>query len=429
MLARPHHRKDWYKSRALLSTHRSSCAATIRSRISFGNLRAACSVRIECIVPLLGLCGRGRSRIALVAAVVLSGWLLRERTSHPAEDGRLSPVDISYAELMLRTRFTEMFGLAYPVMSAPMGLHSGGRLAGAVTAAGGLGSFGGTHPAKGPDWIQAEIATVRALTDGPFAIGFITAFIPMFEPLFDAALHADTPPTVIAFSFGDPRPWLDRAKNVGATTMCQVQTYDDAAQAVDAGTDVLVVQGTEAGGHTGTMSLLPFLAGAAARWPDVPLLAAGGIADGRTLAAALTAGADGAWLGTAFMATPEAVEVHDVNKELIVASDGGDTVLDRAYDIVSGLPWPNGIGLRVRRNRFTDEWAGREAELQSRREEFAAAPGAVPFETPPSPDTDMVLYGQSAAFVTAVRPAAEIVRVVSEEAESILRSRPPTLLA
>ena len=160
----------------------------------------------------------------------------------------------------------------------------------------------------------------------------------------------------------------------------------------------------------------------------MPLLAAGGIADGRTLAAALTAGADGAWLGTAFLATPEAVEVHDVHKDLIVASDGGDTVFDLAYDIVSGLPWPAGIGTRLRRNRFTDEWAGREAELAARREEFAAPPGAVPFGKPPDPDTDAVLYGQSAAFVDAVRPAADVVRTICADAEAILRNRPSALL-
>jgi nitronate monooxygenase len=335
---------------------------------------------------------------------------------------------------MLHTRFTEMFGLTYPVMSAPMALHSGGRLAGAVSAAGGLGSFGGIHPAKGPDWMAAEMGAVRAATDGPFAVGFITAFIPVFEPLFDAALEAGTDPggtaapPVIALSFGDPQPWLDKAKQAGARTMCQVQTLHDAAGAVAAGADVLVVQGTEAGGHTGEMSLLPFLAAAAARWPDVPLLAAGGIADGRTLAAILTAGADGAWVGTAFLATPEAVEVHDLHKELIVASDGGDTVFTRAYDILSGLPWPEGIGERTRRNRFTDEWKGREVELQQRREEFAAPPGTVPFAKPPNPDTEDILYGQGAGFVTAVRPAAEVLRAICDDAEAILRTRPARLL-
>ena len=327
---------------------------------------------------------------------------------------------------MLRTRFSEMFALTHPIMSAPMALHSGGHLAGAVSAAGGLGSFGGVNPGKGPDWIEAEIATIRSATGGPFGVGFITDFIPFFEPLFDAAIGAATAPAVIALSFGDPQPWLDRVKQAGIRVMCQVQTLDDAARAVDAGADVLVVQGTEAGGHTGTMSLLPFLATAAQRWPEVPLLAAGGIADGRTLAAALTAGADGAWLGTAFLATPEAVEVHDIHKDLIVASDGGDTVFDLAYDIVSALPWPEGIGTRLRRNRFTEEWAGREAELESRKAEFAAGPPS-PGKAP-DPDTDQVLYGQSAAFVSAIRPAAGVLRTICADAEAILRNRPAQLL-
>ncbi len=328
---------------------------------------------------------------------------------------------------MLRTRFTEMFGLSYPVMSAPMALHSGGTLAAAVSAAGGLGSFGGIHPVKGPDWIRAEIATIRSRTDRPFAVGFITPFLPFAAALFDAAVSER--PAVIALSFADPRPWLDQAKAVDARVICQVQNYDDAELAVAAGTDVLVAQGTEAGGHTGTMGLLPFLAGLVVRYPEVPILAAGGIADGRTLAAALTAGADGAWVGTALLATPDAVEVHELHKDLIVGSDGTDTVFTRVYDIVSGLPWPAAIGERVRRNRFTDEWSGREVELQDRREEIAPPAGSNPFEAPPDPDTSAVLYGQSAGLVNAVRPAAEVVRTISDDAERILRSRPQAILA
>lgn len=320
-----------------------------------------------------------------------------------------------------------MFGLSYPVMSAPMALHSGGTLAAAVSAAGGLGSFGGIHPAKGPDWIRDEIAIIRAITDRPFAVGFITPFLPFAGPLFDAAVAER--PAVIALSFADPRPWLDQAKAADARVMCQVQNYDSAELAVAAGADVLVAQGTEAGGHTGTMSLLPFLAGLVSRYPDVPILAAGGIADGRTLAAALTAGADGAWLGTALLATPEAVEVHDVHKDLIVGSDGTDTVFTRVYDIVSGLPWPTAIGERVRRNRFTDEWSGREVELIDRREEVAPPEGSNPFEAPPDPETSAVLYGQSAGLVDAIRPAAEVVRTISDDAEHILRSRPRAILS
>ena len=316
---------------------------------------------------------------------------------------------------MIRTRFTERFGLAHPLMSAPMALHSGGTLAGAVTAAGGLGSFGGVHPERGPDWIRREVATIRARTDGPYAVGFITAFLGPARPLFDAVLAEG--PTAVALSFGDPAPWIPAIRDAGAAVICQVQTLEHARVAVDAGADVLVVQGNEAGGHTGTMGLLPFLALAADRFPDVPMLAAGGVADGRTLAAALLAGADGAWLGTAFLATPEAVEVEDEHKRRVVDSDGTDTVFTRTFDLLSGLPWPVGIGDRMGRNATADEWEGREAELLARRAEIAE-------QRPPEP----LRYGPAAGFVPAVRPAAEVVRSISAGAEAILRARPGALL-
>jgi nitronate monooxygenase len=327
---------------------------------------------------------------------------------------------------MLRTRFSEMFGLAYPIMSAPMAMHSCGTLAAAVSAAGGLGSFAGIHRAKGPEWVDAEVATIRASTQRPFAIGFITAFLGSVTGQFEAALAAR--PSAIVFSFANPEPWIARAKAAGARTICQVQDYGGAEQAVAAGADVLIAQGTEAGGHTGTMSVLPLLAGLAARYPDVPVLAAGGIGDGRTLAAVLTAGADGASLGTAFLATPEAVQVHDIRKRLIVESDGSDTVFTRAYDIISGLPWPAGIGERVRRNTFTEQWSEREAELRERRDDIAGPAAANPFAGTPDPGTSQILYGQSAGFVRAVRPAAEVVGTICDEAEQILRSRPGALL-
>jgi nitronate monooxygenase len=320
---------------------------------------------------------------------------------------------------MIRTRLTERFGLAHPIMSAPMALHSGGTLAAAVTAAGGLGSFGGINPRGGPEWLRAEVERIRSTTDGPFGVGFITAFLDAARPLFDAALEAQ--PTVVALSFGDPAPWIPAIRSAGAAVMCQVQTLADAAAAVDAGCDVLVVQGNEAGGHTGTMGTLPFVALAAERFPDVPLLAAGGIGDGRTLAAALLAGADGAWLGTAFLATDEAVEVPEEHKRRVVGSDGGDTVFTRAHDLLSGLPWPEGIGDRMGRNDFADEWAGREAELVARRDELVAGDRPRPAEP--------LRYGPSAGFVGAVRPAGEVVRAVSAAAEAVLRGRPVQLLS
>lgn len=313
---------------------------------------------------------------------------------------------------MIRTRFTELFGLDHPLMSAPMAMHSGGTLAAEVSAAGAMGSFGGFNPAKPPDWITEQAALVRARSDRPFAIGFITSLLAFAEPHFQAALDAH--PDAIALSFSDPGPFAGRVKDAGIRLICQVQTADDAELAVGAGADVLVAQGNEAGGHTGTMGLLPFLVAVAARHPDIPLLAAGGVADGRTLAAALLAGADGAWLGTAFLATHEAVEIADDYKAAIVASDGGDTVFTRVYDIAAGVPWPPGIGERVRRDAFTDEWHEREAELPAHRGEVA--PG-----TP-------LRYGQSAAFVHEVRSAAEVVRQISDDAERVLRDRSATLL-
>jgi len=313
---------------------------------------------------------------------------------------------------MIRTRFTDLFQLEHPIMAAPMTMHSGGQLAAAVSAAGGLGSFGGLHVTEPPEWVTAQAALVRESTDRPFAIGFITPFLDFAESYFQAAL--DARPTAIALSFSDPGAWARRAKDAGCAVICQAQTFADAQLAVDAGADVLVAQGTEAGGHTGTMSLLPFLAGIADAHPDTVLLAAGGIGNGRTLAAALLTGADGAWLGTPFLATLEAVEIADDHKAAIIASDGGDTIFTRTYDIASGLPWPSGIGERVRRDAFTDEWTEREAQLRSEREGVTAG--------------EPLLYGESARFVDAVRPAAEVVRRISEHAEHVLRDRPVALL-
>jgi nitronate monooxygenase len=304
-----------------------------------------------------------------------------------------------------------MFGLEHPVMSAPMARHSGGTLAAAVSAAGGLGSFGGLS-AEGPDWVRAQVELIRARTDRPYAIGFITPFLDFTSELFDAALEAR--PDAIALSFSDPGDWGRRVKDAGSRLICQVQTFADVDLALGAGADVLAAQGTEAGGHTGTMTLLPLLCGIAEQCPDVPLLAAGGVADGRTLATALIAGADGGWVGTAFLATPECVEIGDDHKRAIVASAGDDTVFTRAYDIASGMPWPSGIGERVQRDAFTDEWTDREADLRAQRDAV----------DPPAAD----LYGQSARFVDSVRPAADVVRRISDGAERVLRERSGRLL-
>src|SRR5262245_3286533 len=313
---------------------------------------------------------------------------------------------------MIRTRFTEMFGLEHPVMSAPMAMHSGGTLAAAVSAAGGLGSFGG-FTMEGPEWVRTQAGYVRDKTDRPFPVGFITPFLGFAEDLFEAALHAR--PDAIALSFSDPGEWGRRVKDAGCRLICQVQTFADVDLALAAGADVLAAQGNEAGGHTGTMALLPLLCGIAEQHPELPLLAAGGIGDGRTLAAALLAGADRAWLGTAFLATHEAVEISDEHRRAIVESDGGDTVFTKAYDIALGASWPSGTVVRMQLDACTDEWLEREAELRAHASDVEAPSSAR-------------LFGQSARFVEAVRPAADVVRSISESAERVLRERPGQLV-
>jgi len=329
---------------------------------------------------------------------------------------------------MLKTLITEMFGLRYPVMSAPMGLHSGGGIAAAVSKAGGLGMFGGTNPA-GPDWVREQINLVRGQTNKPFGIGFITHLNPAFPQLFDVALEEKVP--VIAFSFADPQLWLERAKQNGATTICQVQDLAGARQAIAAGTDILVAQGNEAGGHTGTMGLLPLLTTLLDKFPDVPVLAAGGITSGSALAGVLAAGAQGAWIGTAFLATPECVEVPESFKAKIVQSDGEDTVYTEVFDILDPEifkipPWPEGIAARTLNNRFAQEWHGREDELRSQLDKVI--PAYLEALQRRDPEVCSVMFGQSAGFVESIRPAAEVLKDICEDAERILKQRLSGLL-
>jgi nitronate monooxygenase len=324
---------------------------------------------------------------------------------------------------MLRTRITDLLHIAHPVMSAPMSNHSGGRLAAAVSRAGGLGSFGAIND-FGTDWVREQIAYIRSQTELPFAVGFITHLIPTMAGNFEAAIEEQVP--VIAFSFSDPKPWLGRAKEAGAITMCQVQTREGAKEAVDAGADVLVAQGNEAGGHTGSMNLLPLLTAIVEEFPQVPVMASGGIATGRALAAVLAAGAEGAWLGTAMLATPEAVEVPAEFKERVIQCDGQDTTFTRFYDLLGDPPWPPGIAGRVYRNRLVREWEGREEEVRLQREELASDVAYA--RARHDAEAASVYMGQSAGSVDAIRPAAQVLHDVCQQAEETLRNRTQSLL-
>ena len=323
---------------------------------------------------------------------------------------------------MIKTRFTDLFGLQYPVMSAPMANHSGGTLAAAVSRAGGLGTFGAINPG-GADWVRDQVRYVKSHTERSYGAGFITAFIR--GPEFEACVEEGVP--LLVFSFGDPAPWLKRARDAGIRTMCQVQTVDGARRAADLGADVIIAQGNEAGGHSGYLTTLPIVSMVLDAVPHVPVIAAGGIADGRATAAVLAAGADGVMVGTAFLATPEAVEALDSHKRIILESNGEDTVHTQVYDFMSGAPWPEGIGGRVRRNAFMREWEGREGELRSRREEVL--PRLREGQRSRDPEVESVWVGQGAGLVREIRPAADIVTSISDEAERILRQRPAQILA
>ena len=316
---------------------------------------------------------------------------------------------------MLRTRFTDLLNLDYPVMSAPMSNHSGGQLATAVTLAGGLGTFGGTND-FGPEWLREQIAHIRSQTGRPFGVGFISQLIEYNTTNIEIALEERVP--VFIFSFADPDLWVRRAKDAGAVAICQVQSLELARQSVDAGADVLLAQGNEAGGHTGEMNLLPLLVELVELYPHLPVLAAGGITSGRALAGAIATGAEGASLGTAMLATQEAEEVPPAFKEQVLMSDGQDSTFTRLYDLLGTRPWPEGIAGRVYRNRLVREWDGRDAEILARREELAS--DVAEARARHDPEASAVYMGQGAGHVTSIRPAGDVVRDICEGAEQIL---------
>ena len=223
----------------------------------------------------------------------------------------------------MQTRFTEHFGLRYPLVSAPIAQMSGSALAAAVSKAGGLGTFGAVcaRPFEIPaQYVRASIARVRAETDRPFGVGFITHHLEEDATNFELALAEEVP--VILLSFADPTRWLRRIKARGLRAICQVQRMEDARIALDEGADAIAVQGERAGGHCGAADLLTFLGAARVAFPDSLLLAAGGIGDRAALLDAMDAGAEGAWIGTGFRATSECQEITEAERRAILASGG-----------------------------------------------------------------------------------------------------------
>jgi nitronate monooxygenase len=314
-----------------------------------------------------------------------------------------------------KTRLTEFFNIEYPILSAPMALISGGRLAAAVTSAGGLGLIGGGYGDS--DWLRREFDLAEGTRVG---CGFITWSLARKPELLDEALERQ--PATMMLSFGDLEPFADRIREVGVPLIAQVQTLDHAYQALDAGADILVAQGSEAGGHgmtvRSTFTLVPDVVDLAAeRSPETLVLAAGGVADGRGLAAALTLGADGVVVGTRFWATPEAL-VSPRAQERALRASGDDTYRTRVYDIVRRLDWPPEYNERTLSNPFCDGWHGNESELLSSLPDavsiYEAALAAEDF------NIAAMFVGEAIGRINDVRPAADLVADMAADADRIL---------
>ncbi|MEM7694255.1 MAG: nitronate monooxygenase [Pseudomonadota bacterium] len=315
----------------------------------------------------------------------------------------------------LATRLTERLGLTAPILCAPMAFVTGGRLAAAVSAAGGLGLIGGGYG----DTAFVE-AAFREAGNARVGCGFITWRLAADPSALHAALaHA---PSAVMLSFGDPAPFAPTIKAAGATLICQVQDRAGAEAAAAAGADVIVAQGAEAGGHgatRATMTLVPEVRDLLGS--DALLVAAGGIADGRGLAAALALGADGVLMGSRFWAAAEAL-THPRHQDAGVAATGDATVRQRATDIARGYDWPAPYTARVLRNAFVSRWegdpAGHRAIADDARDAYTAG-----FAAGDTEDVG-VFVGEAAGLIHDVAPAAEIVARTVAEAEAVLSALP-----
>lgn len=314
----------------------------------------------------------------------------------------------------MQTRLTERLQIEHPVMLAGMGGVSYHRLVAAVSEAGGFGCLGAS--AMGFDKMVEEIDAVRAATDKPFGVDLLTAAPGDLAASVNAI--ADGGGTVFVAGLGVPRDVIDLCHERGLLVINMCGKVHHAVKAVAAGCDIVVAQGTEAGGHTGTIATLALVPQVVDAVGDrVPVVAAGGISDGRGLAAALSLGADGVWIGTRFIATPEARSVPGYKDRLLALAEDG-TVVTRAY---------TGKTCRVIRNRYTDEFdaAGGVAEPFPGQFIKSMNDGAnhlgADEDTPGiDPDIEFFPAGQGAGMINELVPAADIVASMMAEAEATL---------
>src|SRR5215471_11707608 len=310
----------------------------------------------------------------------------------------------------ISTRLTELLGIEHPVLLAPMDLVADGKLAAAVSRAGGFGIIGGGYGEEA--WLTREM---DAAGDARVGVGFITWSMAKRLKLLDTVLERR--PAAVMLAFGDVRPHSEKIKRAGALLICQVQTLEQVGEAVSNGADVLVAQGAEGGGHGISRSTFPFVPAVVDAAPDVPVAAAGGVADGRGLAAALMLGADGVLVGTRFYASQDAAGLPAAKKRMVTAT-GDRTIRSILFDIARRNVWPAPYSGCVLQNDFSEKWRGREADLLQHQEEeaarYAAARAASDF------DTAAVIAGEVVDLITDIPSAAEIVERMMASATHLL---------
>jgi len=297
----------------------------------------------------------------------------------------------------------EILGIDKPVVLAPMGSVAGGALAAAVSGAGGLGLIGAGY--GDAQWLRREFELAGGARVG---VGFITWSLARQPQLLDLALGYK--PCAVMLSFGDPAPFARKVRDAGARLILQVQDLRTARQALRADPDVVVAQGTEAGGHAGTRSLFALLPAVLDLAQGKPVLAAGGIAERRGFQAALAFGAAGALVGTRFLAADESLAAPEA-RQRVVEAEGDATLRTTVFDLIRGYDWPDGITGRALRNRFSGKWHGKEEALRSslgtERPAYQDAVRRRDF------DTALVFAGEGVDLIDAVLPAAEIVRRIA----------------
>jgi NAD(P)H-dependent flavin oxidoreductase YrpB (nitropropane dioxygenase family) len=325
---------------------------------------------------------------------------------------------------MLHTRVTRLFGIEHPIVLGGMSSATNVDLVVAVSEAGGLGILGATSLT--PDQILRQAAEIRARTTRPFGMNLLIPFTSTDQ--LEAVLEADV--SVLSSAWGTPTEHAKRARDAGVPLLHMVQTAAQAAEAARLGAAAIVAQGTEGGGHVGTVATLTLVPAAvdavraamSAGQAAPPIIAAGGIADGRGLVAALALGADGVLLGTRFLATSEAPVPAAAQRAICDATEA-DTVLTTVNDLMSNPRWTEAGALsRGLRTRALEEWLGRETEIrgmdadgrQKVASEWARARAEGRVE-------DMViLAGQDSGLIHEVLPVAEVVRRIVAEAEEVL---------